>query len=88
MVDVETGVKLGEEGSRQVLSEDIGELRSHEHLHTANIPNVDLVMDEVEINIDMICVLMLNRVGCQVDCTDIVAIDKSVVGQRGVKHHE
>jgi hypothetical protein len=54
-------------------------------VQNAKFPNGDLVTDEVEINLDMICVLLLNRVGCQVDDTDIVAIDKSPTGQRGVQ---
>jgi hypothetical protein len=54
-------------------------------VQNAKFPNGDLVTDEVEINLDMICVLLLNRVGCQVDDTDIAAIDKSPTGQRGVQ---
>jgi hypothetical protein len=54
-------------------------------VQNAKFPNGDLVTDEVEINLDMICVLLLNRVGCQVDDTDIVAIDKSPTGQTGVQ---
>jgi hypothetical protein len=42
----------------------------------------------VEVNLDMLCALMLNRVGCQVDDTNIVTIDKCAVGQRGVQLHE
>jgi hypothetical protein len=53
-----------------------------------NFPNGDLVTDEVEINLDMLHALMLNRVGCQVDNTDIIAIDKSATDQRGVQLHE
>jgi hypothetical protein len=53
-----------------------------------NFPNDDLVTDEVEINFDMLYALMLNWVGCQVDGTNIVAIDKSAAGQRGVQLHE
>jgi hypothetical protein len=45
-------------------------------------------MDEVEINLDMLSMLMLNGVGRQVDGTDIVTIDKCVVGQREVHLHE
>jgi hypothetical protein len=39
-----------------------------------NFLNDDIVMDEVEINLDMLHALMLNRVGRQVDDTDIGAI--------------
>jgi hypothetical protein len=57
-------------------------------VQNTNFPNGDLVKDEVEINLDMLRALMLNWVRCQVDITDIVAIDKSVVDQRGVQLHE
>jgi hypothetical protein len=39
-----------------------------------NFLNDDIVMDEVEINLDMLHALMLNRVERQVDDTDIGAI--------------
>jgi CYTH domain-containing protein len=47
-----------------------------------NIPNGDLVIDEVEINLDMLHTLILDWVGRQVDDTDIVT------GQRGVQLHD
>jgi hypothetical protein len=53
-----------------------------------NFPNSDLVTDEAEFNPDMLHSLMLNWVGCEVDDTDIVTIDKCVAGQRGVQIHE
>jgi hypothetical protein len=53
-----------------------------------NFSNDDLVMDDVDINLDMLHSLMLDRVGCQVDSTDIVAVDKGAMGQRGVHLHE
>jgi hypothetical protein len=40
--------------------------------------------NKVEINLDVLCVLMLNWVECQVDNTDIVTIDKCAASQRGV----
>jgi hypothetical protein len=57
-------------------------------MQNTNFPNGDLVTDEVEINLDMLSMLMLNGVGRQVDGTDIVTIDKCVVGQREVHLHE
>jgi hypothetical protein len=41
------------------------------------------VIDEVEFNLDLLRVLMLNWIGLQVDDTDVVAIDKRVVGTEG-----
>jgi hypothetical protein len=53
-------------------------------MQNVNFPNGDLVTNEVEIDLNMLRALMLNRVGRQVDDTDIVAIDKCAVRQRGV----
>jgi hypothetical protein len=39
------------------------------------------------INLDMLRVLMLNGVGCEVDDIDIVAIDKGDAGERGLQFH-
>jgi hypothetical protein len=66
-IDVETGVKLEEEWIWQTLGEHVGELRSHRDMQNVNFPNDDLVMDGVEINLNMLRVLMLNRVGRQVE---------------------
>jgi hypothetical protein len=41
------------------------------------------VIDEVEFNLNILRVLMLNWIGLQVDDTDIVTIDKCVVGTEG-----
>jgi hypothetical protein len=53
-----------------------------------NFLNGNLVTYEVEINLDMLCALILNGVRRQVDDTGIIAIDKCAVGQRGVQLHE
>jgi hypothetical protein len=77
-------MKLEEEWRRQALGGDVSELRSRRDVQNANFPNDDLVTDEVEINLNMFRALMLNWVGRQVNGTDIVAIDKCAVRQRGV----
>jgi hypothetical protein len=81
--DVETRAKLEEEWRRQAPDEDVGELRSRWDVQNANFSNDDLVTDEVEIDLNMLHALMLNGVERQVDGTDIVAIDKCAVKQRG-----
>jgi hypothetical protein len=53
-------------------------------MQNVNFPNGDLVTNEMEIDLNMLRALMLNRVGRQVDDTDIVTIDKCAVRQRGV----
>jgi nucleoside-triphosphatase THEP1 len=45
----------------------------------------DVLTDEVEINLNMLRTLMLNRVRGEVDRTDIVTIDNSGTLERRVK---
>jgi hypothetical protein len=35
--------------------------------------------DELEVDLDMLCTLVLNRVGGEVDDADVVAVDESVL---------
>jgi hypothetical protein len=73
---------------RQTPGEYVDELRSCRDVQNMNFLNDDFDTDEVEINLSMLRALILNRVGRQVDDTDIVAIDKCVAGQRRVQLHE
>jgi hypothetical protein len=52
-------------------------------MQNANLPNDNLITDEVDIDLNILRVLMLNRVGRQVDDNDIIAIDKCDMRQRG-----
>jgi hypothetical protein len=38
---------------------------------------MSLLTDNVEINLNMLSALMLNRVGGEIDSTDVVAVDQS-----------
>jgi hypothetical protein len=40
---------------------------------------------KVEVDLDMLCVLVLNGVGGEVDDADIVAVDECVLRQRSVE---
>ena len=51
----------------------------------ANVTNSNPFSHKVEINLDMLCALMLNRIGGEVDCTDIVTVDQSRLGQWAMK---
>jgi hypothetical protein len=37
--------------------------------------------DEVEVNLDMLCTLVLNGIGGEVDGTDVIAVDESALRQ-------
>ena len=49
------------------------------------ITNGNPLPDEVEVNLNMLGALMLNRIGGHVDCTDVVAIYQCSAAKRGVK---
>jgi hypothetical protein len=42
-----------------------------------NVPDGNALTDKVKINLDMLGVLVLNRIGGEVDDTDVVAVDQS-----------
>jgi hypothetical protein len=41
--------------------------------------------NEVEVDLDMLCMLVLNKVGGEVDGVDVVAVDENTVGQRSME---
>jgi hypothetical protein len=47
----------------------------------ADIIDVNAFPDEVEVDLDMLCVLVLNRVGGEVDGAEVVAVDESALRQ-------
>jgi hypothetical protein len=75
--DVETGPKIWEHLGGQSLGEDVDELRSHRDVEDTNVPDGNELTYEVEINLNMLGALVLDKVSGEVDATDIVVIDKS-----------
>jgi hypothetical protein len=51
----------------------------------ADITDGNAFPDEVEVDIDMLCALMLNGVGGEVNGADVVAVDDSALRQRSMK---
>jgi hypothetical protein len=72
---VKTGANLREDRSGQPLGEDVRKLIHRWDMKNTNITNDNALTDEVEINLDMLRALMLNRVSGQVYTTDIVTIN-------------
>ena len=50
-------------------------------MHNTNISNNNSFPDEVKINLNVLCALMLNRIGGHVDCADVVTIDQRGTAQ-------
>ena len=74
--DVQTGPKLSEHRCWETFGEDISKLGRRWYVKHANVTNNNPFPHKVEINLDMLCALMLNRIGGEVDCTDIVTVDQ------------
>jgi hypothetical protein len=62
--NIEEGIPFGE---------DVGELGGRQDM---NISDGDTLANEVEINLNMLRALMLDGVGGEVDCADVVAVDQ------------
>ena len=54
-------------------------------MQDTKITNSNTLPDEVKINLNVLCALMLNRVGGYVDGTDVVTIYQCGTTKRGVK---
>jgi len=50
-------------------------------MQNTKITNSDSFPDEVKINLNVLCALMLNRIGGHVDCADVVTIDQCGTAQ-------
>jgi hypothetical protein len=46
-------------------------------MEDTNVPDDNILADEVEINLNMLGALMLDEVGGEVDSVDVVAVDQS-----------
>jgi len=54
-------------------------------VENSNIDDGDLVANEVQVDLHMLGPLVLNRVGGEVHCADVVAVDESTPGERAVE---
>jgi hypothetical protein len=72
IADVETGPKLRKHRRRKPFGEDVGELGGGRHVKNANSSTGYSFTDEVKIDLDMLRALVLDGVGGEVDCADVV----------------
>jgi hypothetical protein len=59
------------------LREDVGELRCRRNMEDMNLTDGNLLSDEMKINLHMLRALMLNGVGGEVHCDDVVVVGES-----------
>jgi hypothetical protein len=72
--DVETGPKLREHWGKQAFGEYVGKLRSSRNMEDTDITTVNTLTDEV-INLNVFRVLMLHKVGWEINNTNIIIVD-------------
>jgi hypothetical protein len=84
--NIETGPKFQKHRCRQTLREDVHDLGGRRHVQDADITDGNAFPNEVEVDLNILRTLMLNGVGGEVDGTDVVTIDESVVWQRSMEH--
>jgi hypothetical protein len=82
MYRCETVPKLDEKCGRKPLGEDVDELRSGRDVENANIADNDTLADEVEVDLHVLCVLMLHRIGGEVDRADVITVDEGGAHER------
>jgi hypothetical protein len=50
----------------------------------SDLPQGNLLTDEVDVNLDVLRAAVMDRVGCHVDSTDVVAVDDCCRRKRDV----
>jgi hypothetical protein len=82
---VEAGPELREGRGRKALGEDVSELGGGRYMENPNISNSHPITNKVQVNLHMLRLLMLNRVGGEEHGADVVAVDERALGERAVK---
>jgi hypothetical protein len=59
------------------LGEDIGVLGCRRNMKYPNVAEGDSLPNKMEINLNVLCPLMLNWVAGEIDSTNVVAVDQS-----------
>lgn len=60
-------------------------LRGRHDASDTNFTDSDALADEVKVDLDMLCTLVLDRVDREIDGADVVVVDKSAPGEEGVE---
>jgi hypothetical protein len=63
----------------------VHELGGCRYVHDAYITDGNAFLDEVKVDLDMLCALVLNGVGGEVDGTDVITVDESALRQRSME---
>jgi hypothetical protein len=68
--------------SGQTLHEDVCELEGHQYVQDADIIDGNVFLDElVKVDLNILCTLVLNGVGGEVDGADVITVDEGALQQ-------
>lgn len=85
--DVDTGAKLREHLGGKTIGEDVGKLRARRDVDP-DIPDDNTVTDDVEVDLNVLGALMLDRVDIEVDGADVVVVDQGALGEGAMEFLE
>ena len=74
--DAKTGPEFGENFRWQPFRHDVGELLSSGDVKNTELAERHPLADEEDIQLDVLCSAMVNRVGGQVDSGDVVTVNQ------------
>jgi hypothetical protein len=79
---IKARAEIRERQGGQTLGEDVGKLGGGQDMENPNISDGNPVTNEMQVNLHMLRLLMLNRVGGEVHGNNVVAIDKCGLGEQ------
>jgi len=82
---VEAGAKLRENRGGETLGEDVGKLGGGQDMEDPNIADSNLAANEVQVDLHILCPLMLNGVSGEIHSADVVAVDERALGVRAME---
>jgi hypothetical protein len=77
--------KNPKKATKEGLWEYVGVLEGSGNVEDTNVPKSNPLVDKVEIDLDMLCALVLDQIRREVNSTDIVAVDNGGVTKGLVK---
>jgi hypothetical protein len=84
-VNIETGPKLREHRHQQTFGEDVGILGRSGNVQDTDFTKGDSLSDEVQVDLNMLGSLMLNRISGEINGADIITVDHCSTTERTAK---
>ena len=75
-MNVETGDEFFEQGGREAFSKDVSKLLRGGDVEDKNVTKMDLVTNKMKIDLNMLCLLVLNDILSKIEGADIVTINQ------------